>query len=91
MSKIEEEPYTVTSVRRKGDVKYEWDPEYGGIVAVPPGLYWFEITYCNYLRTNRVAVKAKDELEAFMLGQQRLNKTKKHYNKYGKNKKEQTS
>ncbi len=90
MSKTEEEPYTVLGVRRKGDVKYRWDVGYRGFVTVPPGLYWFEITYRNYLRLNRFSLDAKDELEAFMLGQQRLANTKKNYDKR-KAKKEQTS
>jgi hypothetical protein len=85
MSKTKEEPYTVITVRRNGEVKYKWSPrDGGGIVRVGDGTWWFDIYYRNYTRMQHIRIEAKDELEAFMLGQQRLNKTKKHYDNYGK-------
>lgn len=80
------EPYKVQSVQRRNEVKYVYDVLTKQIRAVPSGLYSFEITYRNYLRENRFRLEAKDELEAYMLGQKRLDKTKTHYDKYGKNK-----
>ena len=48
------------------------------------GTYYFLVYYRNYTRTQSFSLMAKDELEAFTLATQRLVKTKKHYDKYGK-------
>lgn len=71
------EPYTVTEVVR-------------GNGPIHDGTYYFYVYYRNYTRTQCFPLMAKDELEAFTLATQRLIKTKNHYDKYGKNKKEQT-
>jgi len=83
-----DEPYTVLGIRKVGELRWEIDDN-DQLVPVPPGTFRYEITYRNYHKRNRTTVHAKDELEAFMKGQKRLDKTKKHYDKYGK--KEQTS
>ena len=84
-----DEPYTVLSLRKVGELRWEIDAN-DQLVPVPPGIFRYEITYRNYHKHNRTTVHAKDELEAFMKGQERLKKTKKHYDRYGKNK-EQTN
>lgn len=83
------EPYTVIEVVRGGQCLYEWDGKQ--VIKLHIDKYYFTVYYRNYAHTKRFNVVAKDELEAFTLGTQRLVKTKKHYDKYGKNKKEQTS
>lgn len=83
-----DEPYTVLSIELRGPLRWVFD---NGVTSpAPPGLFNYNVYYRNYDRRSRIVVIAKDELEAFMLGQKRLVKTKKHYDKYGK-KKEQTS
>lgn len=84
-----EEPYKVIEVIRGDEVRYRLKYD-GTIERVQEDRYFFLITYRNYSKAGRFEIAAKDELEAFMEGQKRLDKTKKHYDKYGK-KKEQTS
>lgn len=83
-----DEPYTVLVIRKCGEVRWEINAN-DQLVPVPPGIFRYEITYRNYHKHNRTTVHAKDELKAFMKAQKRLNKTKNHYDKYGKKKKEQ--
>lgn len=83
-----EEPYKVLSIELRGPLR--WVYESGVMLPASPGLFNYDVYYRNYARRSSIIVTAKDELEAFMLGQKRLVKTKKHYDKYGKNK-EQTS
>ena len=82
------EPYTVIEVVRGDKRLYEWDGKQ--VIKVHTVKYYFTVYYRNYAGTKRFTVVAKDELEAFTLGTQRLIKTKNPYDKYGKNKKEQT-
>lgn len=83
-----EEPYKIIEVTKGDRVKYRLVGE--GIERVKDERYYFTISYRNYSKAGNFTIVAKDELEAFMKGQKRLDKIKKHYDKYGK-KKEQTS
>ena len=85
-----DEPYTVVSIELMGEVKWRFDQRTKALVPAKPGTLRFTVVYRNYTRHNSITVHAKDELEAFMKGQERLKKTKKHYDRYGKNK-EQTN
>lgn len=86
------EPYTVLEVKRGDKIRYVWDPAFSVATEITEELYYFKIRYRNYLRDMYFNTRAKDELEAFMIGQKRLNKTKRRYDKrYGDKKKEQTT
>jgi hypothetical protein len=85
-----EEPYKVIEVTKGDRAKYRVVG--GAIELVKDERYYFTISYRNYSKAGNFTITAKDELEAFMKGQKRLDKTKKHYDKYGKKRrKEQTS
>ena len=84
-----EGPYKVIEVTKGNEVLYRFVN--GEVERVPYGQYYFAISYRNYSKAGNFTIIAKDELEAFMAAQKRLDKIKKHYDKYGKNKKEQTS
>lgn len=86
-----DEPYTVVSIELMGEVKWRYDQRTKALVPAKPGTLRFTVVYRNYTRHNSITVHTKDELEAFMKAQKRLNETKNHYDKYGKKKKEQTN
>lgn len=85
-----EEPYKVIEVTKGDRVKYRLVGE--AIELVKDERYYFTLSYRNYSKAGNFTIIAKDELEAFMAGQKRLDRTKAHYDKYGKKRrKEQTN
>jgi hypothetical protein len=87
MSKSEVvEPYTVIQVE---GIKYRIDLDTRLLEEAQPGLFRFRVYYRNYNKTNYVNLEAKDELEAYILGQAHISKTKAAYDRR-KAKKEQT-
>lgn len=86
-----EEPYKVIEVLKGDEVLYIFDAKEQLIKRSPPGFFWFSVTYRNYSRRACFNVRAKDELEAYMRAQKRIDEIKNHYDKYGRKKKEQTS
>lgn len=91
MSKSElVEPYTVMQIEKVRQVKYAVDPYTYALVRVPSGLFRFRVYYRNYTKMNYTFIDAKDELEAYILGQKHISKTKTAYDRR-KAKKEQTN
>ena len=74
------EPYTVLEVHRGYKRKYTYDTE-GRWLPVTEDLWMFIIIYRNYTRRSEVRITAKDELEAFVLAQAHLDKTKRAYDR----------
>jgi len=88
----EPEPYTVLEVTRGLRIRYIWDADLSVAREVTGDLYYFDVRYRNYSRNMYFNINAKDELEAFILGQKRLTRLKYRYDKrYGAKKKEQTT
>jgi hypothetical protein len=88
----EPEPYTVLEVNRGQKIRYVWDNLTQGVKDLTEDLYYFNVRYRNYSRNMYFSTKAKDELEAFILGQKRLTRMKRRYDmRYGDKKKEQTT
>lgn len=76
---MEDETYTVLRVVRH--VPVEWDFVRSGgryeLVQAPPGRFYFHVYYNTRTRNNRVmTVEARDELEAYMIGNERIKKNK---------------
>jgi hypothetical protein len=86
------EPYTVLEVNRGQKIRYMWDERLGDTKEITEDLYYFTVRYRNRSREMYFSTKAKDELEAFILGQKRIDRIKRRYDmRYGDKKKEQTT
>lgn len=91
MSKSElVEPYTVMQIEKVKEIKYAVDPYTHDLIRVSPSLFRFRVYYRNYTKMNYAFIDAKDELEAYILGQKHISKTKTAYDRR-KAKKEQTN
>ena len=84
------EPYTVMQIEKVREIKYSVDPYTHDLIRVSPRLFRFRVYYRNYTKMKYTFIDAKDELEAYILGQKHISKTRTAYDRR-KAKKEQTS
>lgn len=75
------EPYTVLEVHRGYKRKLIYDSAGDYYKPVTEDLWMFIIIYRNYTRRSEVRITAKDELEAFVMAQAHLDKTKRAHDR----------
>lgn len=76
----EAELYTVLEVENVRPAVYDFNYK-GELVELGPGWSYYHAIYRNYTRITRISVAAKDELEAFVLAQAHIDKTKRAHDR----------